>query len=99
MGVSPYREFLLPCPAAADTVPDPVGFKSAVTLAKKTSGESHPSAFSIDPPSSTTPPGQVITTDEGYTAVTFAVPAASTNASAGTLSFGLIVVGTIEHQM
>jgi hypothetical protein len=99
MGVSPYRDFLLPCPAAADTAPDPLGFKPVVALAKKASGESHPSALSIDPPSTSSPAGQVITTDEGHTAITFAVPAAADGAPAGTLSFGLIVVGTIEHQM
>jgi hypothetical protein len=99
MGVSPYREFLLPCPAADDTTTDPLGFKAAVALAKKSSGESHPNALSIDPPSSTSPPGQVITTDEGHTAVSFAVPASGDGTAAASLSFGLIVVGTIKHQM
>jgi hypothetical protein len=99
MGVSPYREFLLPCPAAADTTPDPLGLKPTISLAKKSSGESHPSALSIDPPASTSPPGQVLTTEQGHTAITVALPAAAEGATAGALSFGLIVVGTIEHQM
>ncbi len=99
MGVSPFREFLLPCPAAADTTPDSLGFKPTVALAKKSSGESHPSAISIDPPSSSSPPGQVVTNDQRHTAVTFAVPTGANGAASGTLSFGVIVVGTIEHQM
>jgi hypothetical protein len=99
MGVSPYREFLLPCPSGADITPDPLGFKPTVALAKKSSGESHPSALSINPPSSVSPPGQVVTNDQGHTAVTFAVPASTSGAPSGTLSFGVIVIGTIEHQM
>lgn len=36
LGVSPYRQFLLVAPAADDQLPDAVGFKGAVALAKKT---------------------------------------------------------------
>ena len=95
-GVSPYREFLLVCPAALDQTPDPIGFKGAVPLAKKTNGRTHPSALSLDPPSSDKPAGQVITNEAGLKGVTFSVP---TSADGKSISFGLILVGTIEHQM
>ena len=95
-GVSPFREFLLVCPAAVDRSPDPIGFKGAVSLAKKTNGRTHPSALSLDPPSSDKPAGQVITNDAGHKAVTFSLP---TSADGKSISFGLILVGTIEHQM
>jgi hypothetical protein len=95
-GVSPYRQFLLVCPAALDQTPDPLGFKGTVALAKKTNGSTHPSALSMDPPSSDKPAGQVITNEAGLKAVTFSVP---TSADGKPIQFGLILVGTIEHQM
>ena len=95
MGVSPYREFLLVAPAAADTSPEPAGLKGAIGLSKKTAGESHPSALSLDPPSATADPGTVVTNDAGHKAVVFRVPAEG----GSTLTFGVILVGTIEHQM
>ena len=95
-GVSPFREFLLVCPAALDQSPDPIGFRGAVSLAKKTNGRTHPSALSLDPPAGDKPAGQVITNDAGHKAVIFSVP---TSAEGKSISFGLILVGTIEHQM
>ena len=59
-------------------------------------GGTHPSALSLDPPSSDKPAGQVITNEAGHKAVTFSVP---TSAEGKSISFGLILVGTIEHQM
>ena len=95
MGVSPFREFLLVAPASDDTSAEPVGIKGAISLAKKTSGKSHPSALSLDPPSATAEPGTVVTNDAGHKAVVFRVPVAG----GSPLTFGLILVGTIEHQM
>jgi len=94
MGVSPFREFLLVAPAADDVTAEPLGHKGAVTLAKKTIGKSHPAALSLDPPAATAEPGTVVTNDAGHKAVVFRVPAAG-----GNLTFGLILVGTIEHQV
>jgi hypothetical protein len=95
-GVSPFREFLLLAPAAEDLSPDPAGQKEAIKLSKKTTGRSHPSALSLDPPSATGEPGTVVTNDAGHKAVVFRVPRAGGGAP---LTFGLILVGTIEHQM
>lgn len=99
MGVSPYREFLLVAPAAEDMSAAPAGYKGAVALAKKTFGKSHPAALSLDPPASTATPGSIVTNDAGHTSVVFSVPAAAGGASKGSLTFGLMLVGTIEHQM
>jgi hypothetical protein len=94
-GVSPYREFLLLAPAGADVSPDPLGYKGAVALSKKTTGRSHPSTLSLDPPSATAEPGTVVTNEAGHKAVVFRVPASGGRS----ITFGLILVGTIEHQM
>jgi hypothetical protein len=94
-GVSPFREFLLLCPAAADQTADALGYKGTVSLSKKASGRSHPITLSVDPPTTDQPAGKVITTEAGHQAVTLSLPT-----SAGTpITFGLILVGTIEHQM
>jgi len=94
-GVSPFREFLLLAPAAEDISPDALGYKGAVALSKKATGRSHPSPLSLDPPSATAEPGTVVTNDAGHTSVVFRVPMAG----GAPLTFGLILVGTIEHQM
>ena len=95
MGVSPYREFLLVAPASDDTSAEPAGIRGAISLSKKTAGKSHPSALSLDPPSATGEPGTVVTNDAGHKAVVFRVPVAG----GAPLTFGLILVGTVEHQM
>jgi len=95
-GVSPFREFLLLAPAAEDLSPDAVGQKEAIKLSKKSTGRSHPSALSLDPPAATGEPGTVVTNDAGHKAVVFRVPRAGGGAP---LTFGLILDGTIEHQM
>ncbi|HWP99365.1 MAG TPA: hypothetical protein VNK92_02730 [Vicinamibacterales bacterium] len=92
MGVSPFREFLLLSPAAADTDPEPVSHDQLVELSKQAIGSSHPAPWSIDPPAATEPPLSVRTNDAGHEAVVVEVPT-----SAGKpLRFGLILVGKIE---
>ncbi len=91
LGVSPYREFLLATPATEDKSPDALGHDAAVDLAKKSINISHPAVLSLDPPVSTGEPLSVTQTDAGHTSVVFEVPA-----SAGSLKFGLILVGLIE---
>jgi hypothetical protein len=93
MGISPNREFLLPAPAADDVTRDPVGYEGAIALAKKTSRRAHPAAISIDPPSSSgRPPLSAATNDLGHQVVIVSVPT-----SAGALTFGVVVEGTIDH--
>ena len=97
MGVSPFRQFLLVAPAADDRTPDPLGFKGAVALAKKTLGKSHPATLSLDPPVADKPAGTLITNDSGHKGIVFTVPLALQGKSVGSLSFGLVLVGVYEH--
>lgn len=87
LGVSPHREFLLVSPAAADVNPAPAGYQGSVDLSKQTTGASHPAAWSVDPPGSTEEPLRTFTNDSGHHGVVF---------GAGTLRFGVILVGKIE---
>jgi hypothetical protein len=91
LGVSPHREFLLATPAAEDTSPEPLGHDPAVELAKKSINISHPAVISLDPPVSSDAPLAVTQTGAGHTAVVFEVPT-----EAGSLKFGLVLVGLIE---
>lgn len=95
MGASPFREFLLVAPAAIDTAAEPAGYKGAVALAKKTVGKPHPASLSLDPPAASGDPGAIVTNDAGQKAVVVRLPVAG----GGQLTFGLILVGRIEHQM
>jgi hypothetical protein len=88
LGVSPFREFLLVSPAAADKNPAPTGHDGTIELSKQTTGASHPSVWSLDPPASSDPPLSTYTNDAGHNGVVFEV--------AGALRFGLILVGKIE---
>jgi hypothetical protein len=97
LGVSPYRQFLLVAPAADDHAPDPVGFKGAVALAKKTLGKSHPATLSLDPPVATQPAGTIVTNDAGHKGIVFTVPLSLQGNPAGSISFGLTFVGGYEH--
>jgi hypothetical protein len=97
LGVSPYRQFLVVAPAGEDRTSDPLGFDRAVSLGKKTQGRSHPAVLSIDPPSARAEPGSVVTTENGHTAVVITIPASHDGQPAGALTFGLILVGLIEH--
>lgn len=87
LGVSPHREFLLVSPATVDTNPAPAGHQGTVDLSKQTTGASHPAAWSIDPPATTDEPLRTLTNDAGHHGVVF---------SAGTLRFGVILIGKIE---
>lgn len=98
MGISPYREFLLVAPAAADLTPAPVGHDDAVELAGKASRRSHPAVLSIDPPKTSAPPLTVTSNELGHDVVIFAVPTAGgTGEGPGLFTFGLVVRGTIEQ--
>lgn len=97
MGVSPNREFLLVSPAAEDQSAEAVGYKQAVALSRKTQGKSHPAPLSIDPATTDHAPGSVITTETGLKSVVVSVPVTSKGAPAGKLTFGLVLVGQIEH--
>jgi hypothetical protein len=93
LGVSPFREFLLLSPAAADTDVKPTGHEGTVDLSKQTIGGSHPAVWSLDPPALTdAAPLSSRTNDAGHEAIVFEVP----SASGAPLRFGLILAGKIE---
>ena len=96
LGVSPYREFLLLSPAAIDKDPAPAGHDGAVDLSKETIGGSHPAVWSIDPPVAQDAPLTVHTTDLGHKSVIMEVPVTRGGKPAGTLRFGVVVIGRIE---
>jgi hypothetical protein len=93
LGVSPFREFLLLSPAEADTDPKPLGFDGTVAISKQTVGASHPAALSIDPPASTAAPLSAVSNEMDLKGVVFEIK----TAGGGTLKFGLILSGIIEH--
>lgn len=93
LGASPYREYLLISPAAADTDPKPLGFDGVVAIAKQTTGTSHPAALSLDPPLSTGAPHSTYSTELDLKGVVFELK----TAAGATLKFGLILLGVIEH--
>jgi hypothetical protein len=93
LGVSPFREYLLLSPTAADSDPKPLGFDGTVAISKQTIGTSHPAALSLDPPTSTAAPLTAHRNELDHQGITFEVK----TVPAGTLKFGLILLGLIEH--
>jgi hypothetical protein len=98
LGVSPHRQFLLISPANDDSDPAPKGHDGAVELAKGSIGGSHPGVWSIDPPaaSASEAPLSIHKTDLGHQSVIVEVPASRDGKPAGTLKFGVVLVGKIE---
>jgi hypothetical protein len=98
LGVSPFREFLLLGPAALDTDPAPKGHEGTIELSKEAIGGSHPAVLSIDPPVAG-PKDATLgthTTELGHTSVIVEVPLSRGSGAAGTLRFGIVLVGRIE---
>jgi hypothetical protein len=93
LGASPFREYLLLSPASLDTDSKPLGFEGTVAISKQTIGTSHPAALSLDPPVSSAAVLASHTNELDHKGVTFEV----STSPAGTLRFGLILIGLIEH--
>jgi hypothetical protein len=96
LGVSPFRDFLLVSPAAVDTDPAPHGHDGTIELSKQAIGGSHPGVWSIDPPVASAPPLSLHKTELDHDAVIVEVPVTRAGKPAGTLKFGLVLVGRIE---
>ena len=92
LGVSPFRDFLLLSPAGVDTDPAARGHDPTVEMSTKTAGGSHPAVWSIDPPVASGAPLTTSTTELGHKALIVEVPAGS----AGTLRFGIVLVGRVD---
>lgn len=97
LGISANRQFLLVSPAAVDTDPKGLGYDGAVALAKQTTGTSHPSSLSLDPPDDAGTPLAAVTNDLGHQGVAMEVKQSLNGTPVGTIRFGLIVVGLIVH--
>ena len=69
-----------------------MGYDGAVALARKTSRRAHPASISIDPPGSSGRLLSAATNDLGHQIVIVSIPT-----SAGALTFGVVVEGTIDH--
>lgn len=96
LGVSPFRDFLLLSPAAADTDPAPRGHDGTIDLSKQAVGGSHPAVWSLDPPVTSEAPLATHTTDLGHKASIMEVPVSRGGKPAGTLRFGVVLIGKIE---
>ena len=96
LGVSPYREFLLLSPAGSDTDPAPRGHEGTIEISTLTIGGSHPAVLSMDPPLATAAALQPHKTDLDHDAVIMEVPVTRDGQPAGTLRFGLVLVGRID---
>lgn len=96
LGVSPYREFLLLSPASEDADPAPRGHEGTIEISKLAVGGSHPTALSLDPPAATAEPLETVRTELGHQAVIMEVPVARDGKPAGTLRFGLVLIGRID---
>ena len=96
LGVSPFRDFLLLSAIAEDTDPAPRGHDGTIELSKHAIGSKHPAVWSIDPPVAAEAPLSIHTTDLGHKAVVMEIPITRDGAPAGTLKFGIVVIGKIE---
>ena len=92
LGVSPFRDFLLLCPAARDADPMPLGYEGVARMSATSIGGAHPGALSVDPPETSADLLSGHTTELGHKALVVEVPLAS----GGTLRFGLVLVGKVE---
>jgi hypothetical protein len=95
-GVSPYRDFLMIAPAAADNSIAALGHDGTIAIAKLSTGSSHPASWALDPPASDEQVGSIRMNDTEQSAVIFSVPASRDGKDVGALKFGLILVGTVR---
>lgn len=96
LGVSPFRDFLLLSPVSLDKDPATIEHDPLAEMSGKSIGSSHPAAWSIDPPAATEEVLSIRTNEAGHKSVILQVPAARDGKDAGTIRFGLILIGEIE---
>lgn len=97
LGVSTYRDFLLMCPASADTQLDQVlNFDAMVNLSRKASGTGHPAVLSLDPPTDAKPLPAAVHDNQGHWAVQVPLPGKS--AGGKDSSMAIVLVGKTEAE-
>jgi len=96
LGVSPFRAFLLLSPAAQDKDPKATGHDGTIDLSKASIGGSHPGVWSIDPPVATAAAHSIHKTSLGHQAIVMEIPIVRDAKPAGTLKFGIVLIGSIE---
>jgi hypothetical protein len=95
-GVSRSRDFLLLSPAVADDKTSPLDHDDVAALARQTPGAVYPLEWSIDPPAADGAPGSTRAVDGSQTAMIVSLPASRDGRDVGTLTFGLVLIGTIQ---
>lgn len=96
LGVSPFREFLLLSPSAVDTDVAARGHEPTIDMSIKTAGGSHPAVWSIDPPVASEALLANHTTELGHKAVVVEIPVSRGAQGAGTLRFGIVLIGRVD---
>jgi hypothetical protein len=96
LGVSPFRDFLLISPAALDKDPAPHGHDGTIELSKESIGGSHPGVLSIDPQLAKESPLETHKTQLNHQAIVMEVPVMKDGKPAGTIRFGIVLIGKIE---
>ncbi len=94
-GVSPYRDYLLLAPAAADASVAPLSDKDMYAMSRKASGAGHPSVWSLVSADSAPPalPGIAHLTDGDLWVLYFRAPVPSADDAASPTTMGLVIVG------
>ncbi len=95
-GPTPPATALLLAPVADDDKTDPLGHDDAVSVASRTPGTSNPPAWWVDP--SVGPEGSTQTASSEPAALNVTIPASRDGMDVGTLTFGLVLAGTIQPQ-
>ncbi len=94
MGVAPQRDFLLASPAAADTALAGISRDAALNLARKTTGTTHPSVWSLAAPeSAAAPPAIAHQEDADLWIVRFNASLQGGTAASASVPMALVVVG------
>jgi hypothetical protein len=94
-GVSPYRDYLLLAPAAADTSIAPLNDKDVYALSRKASGTGHPSVWSLVTADAAPPalPGIAHQDDGDLWVVYFQAQVQAAGGALSPMNMGLVIAG------
>ena len=92
MGTAPYNEFVLLCPAAADTTPDLLEVEKMHEFSAKSVGRKHPGMMLLFPNKAPAEAPKVEAKPKEHFVLSYRVPAKAGGANAF-LGFSLVVIG------